>query len=383
MALGNVHISGFSAFLPNAPVFNDQIENVLGRVNEISSKLKRRILINNGIRSRHYAIDPVTRIQTHTNAQLTAEAIRLLASNAQFDLHSLECLACGTSSPDQFIPSHGSMVQAELGVPACEMVSTIGVCCAGMSAFKYGYMNVACGNVRNAIVTGSELASLSLTADHFQPELALLRSELGKEPMLPFASDFLRWMLSDGAGALLLTREPGSGPAMRIDWLDILSYAADTEVCMYSGLRKRDDGSTESYRTVADPNRLSRDGYLNLSQDVAVLKDRIPVLMVQAIERIKAKRELSPDRIDWLLPHISSYWFRQPLYDALVRIGLEIPNERWFTNLTTKGNTGSASIYIILEELASSGRLCSSDRILCIVPESARMTFAFLHLTVL
>ena len=127
---------------------------------------------------------------------------------------------------------------------------------------------------------------------------------------------------------------------------------------------------------------MSKEGYLNLSQDVAVLKDRIPVLMVKAIEHVKKKRNLSPDSIDWLLPHISSQWFRQPLYDAMARLGMEIPDERWFTNLTTKGNTGAASIYIILEELINSGRLQSGHRILCMVPESARMTFAFLHLTV-
>jgi len=35
----------------------------------------------------------------------------------------------------------------------------------------------------------------------------------------------------------------------------------------------------------------------------------------------------------------------------------------------------------MLEELARSGRLKSGQRLLCFIPESARMTFAFLHLT--
>ena len=43
---------------------------------------------------------------------------------------------------------------------------------------------------------------------------------------------------------------------------------------------------------------------------------------------------------------------------------------RWFTNLSTKGNTGSASIYIILDELASSGKIRSGDRLLCFIPET-------------
>jgi 3-oxoacyl-[acyl-carrier-protein] synthase-3 len=107
----------------------------------------------------------------------------------------------------------------------------------------------------------------------------------------------------------------------------------------------------------------------------------MPVLMRASIERQRQKRRLKAADIDWLLPHYSSQWFRQRLYDGMVDIGFEIPWERWFTNLSTKGNTGSAAIYIMLEELMTSGRVKAGDRILGIVPESSRMLFGFIHLT--
>ena len=56
--------------------------------------------------------------------------------------------------------------------------------------------------------------------------------------------------------------------------------------------------------------------------------------------------------------------------------------ERWFTNLKYKGNTGAASIFIMLDELFKSGKLKAGQRILFMVPESARFTFACMHLTV-
>jgi 3-oxoacyl-[acyl-carrier-protein] synthase-3 len=370
-------ITGFGVCLPNAPVGNDEIENVLGRLGSMSSRVKLRALGNNGITSRHYAIDPITGRQTHTQARLTVDAIRALAGNCNFPLDNLECLACGTSAGDQVIPSHGSMVHAELGGPACEVVTTAGVCCAGMSALKYCFLNVAAGNCRNAVATASELASPTLTAKHFQAGLA--RVESGA---LPFDSEFLRWMLSDGAGAMLITPAPRSGGAsLRIDWLDILSYAHQTDVCMHFGLRKHKDGSLTGYRNVADPAELCS-GYLNLAQDVGILKDRMPVLLRAALDTVKSKRGLDARQIDWFLPHYSSEWLRRPFSEILAEKGLEIPNEKWFTNLTRKGNTGSAAIYIILDELASSGRLKGGQRLLCFVPESARMTFAFMHLTV-
>jgi 3-oxoacyl-[acyl-carrier-protein] synthase-3 len=274
------------------------------------------------------------------------------------------------------------MVHAEIGCPPCEVATTAGVCCAGVSALKYAYLNVASGSVRNAIVTGSELASISLCASHFQPVFDLMRADSDKEPMLGFSTDFLRWMLSDGAGALLLSTEPARNHSLKIDWIDLISFASESDVCMYYGMQKQADGAAIPYRRVPDPVAMAKGGFLNLSQDVAVLKERLPILMAKAIEQVKEKRQLRGDQIDWLLPHYSSEWFHQPLHDGLVRLGLEIPQDRWFTNLTTKGNTGSASIFIILDELLSSCRLQRGQRLLCLVPESARMTFAFVHLTV-
>ena len=380
---GDAFVTGWGISLPNAPVDNANIETVLGHIAAQSAAVKRRVLINNGIETRHYAIDPATGDVTHTNAQLTAEAVRDLCRNAGLDPADIACLACGSSSADQVIPSHASMVHAELGTPPCEIISPTGVCCAGVSALKYAALNVAAGLLPNAVATGSELASPSLRASHFEPQIRLNVSEVDDHPMLPFSNEFLRWMLSDGAGALLV--EPAPRPdrlSLRIDWIDLVSYASESDVCMYFGLKKGEDGAVESWRTVDDEAKLWRGGYLSLSQDVRVLNDRLPELMKLSFARMRDRRGIEPDRIDWLLPHFSSNWFRQRLYDGLAESGFTVPWERWFTNLATKGNTGSAAFYIMLEELMTSGRVRRGERILGIVPESSRMLFGFLHLTV-
>ena len=85
--------------------------------------------------------------------------------------------------------------------------------------------------------------------------------------------------------------------------------------------------------------------------------------------------------IDWLLPHLSSEFFRAPIAEAMRGLNYEVPNEKWFTNLATRGNTGSASIFIMLAELMASGKVRAGEKIVCVVPESARFTFAYMHLT--
>ena len=151
---------------------------------------------------------------------------------------------------------------------------------------------------------------------------------------------------------------------------------------MHLGLRKHGDGTIESYRTVDDEAELFRGGFLALSQDVKVLNDNLATFLKRAGRQVIEKYGLKSEEIDWLLPHYSSHWFRQQFYDGLIEVGLEIPYASWFTNLGSKGNVGAASIYIMLEELMASGKTEKGQRILCVVPESARMTFSFIHFTV-
>ncbi|MCB0423441.1 MAG: hypothetical protein KDD13_02305, partial [Mangrovimonas sp.] len=91
---------------------------------------------------------------------------------------------------------------------------------------------------------------------------------------------------------------------------------------------------------------------------------------------------LSVDEIDYYLPHISSYYFKNSLYEEMKQQGVEIPWEKWFLNLTKVGNVGAGSIYIMLEELVNSGKLKKGDKIMLSVPESARFSYAYALLTV-
>ena len=130
---GKVYINGTSVFLPNAPVGNDDIEYVLGMIAGKPSRARRIVLRSNGIRQRHYAIDPTTGAPTHTNAQLTAEAVRGLTCE-RFSPDDIDCLVSGTTIPDQLMPNHAVMVHGELGIPPCEVVSTAAICVAGITA---------------------------------------------------------------------------------------------------------------------------------------------------------------------------------------------------------------------------------------------------------
>lgn len=379
---GAVFITGTSAFLPNAPVGNDDIESVLGMVGGKPSRARRIVLRSNGIRQRHYAIDPASGGFTHSNAQLTAEAIRLLKSSG-LDTARIDLLACGTSCPDQLMPNHGVMVHGELGNPPCEVIATGGICVSGLTALKYAWLSVLAGEARCAVATGSERASGGLLARNFEAESAAKLAALETNPEIAFEKDFLRWMLSDGAGACLLEAQPrADGPSLRIDWIDILSQANSNETCMYAGGEKAADGQLKGWQEFTQ-EEWARHSVFAVKQDVRLLNEAVvEQTLGKTIAHVVPRRGLRADQIDWFLPHMSSEFFRQPMIDCMHAAGFTIPQDKWFTNLHSKGNTGSASIYIMLDELFRSGQLRDGQRILCFVPESGRFTGAFMHLTV-
>ncbi|AGQ38712.1 TPA: beta-ketoacyl-ACP synthase III [Mannheimia haemolytica] len=373
--LSNVYITNTSAFLPNAPVSNDAMEAVLGMVGETPSRVRKMILRSNGIQYRYYAIDPITRQATHSSTELAVQAVKKLGNSAT----SATCLAVGTSYPDQIMPGQGVMVHGLLDAEPMEVLTTAGVCVAGMAAMKHAYNAVRIGEHRAAIATASETASAIMRSEHFRAEIDHKKLDDAR-PEIGFEKDFLRWMLSDGAGAVLLANQPNEkGLSLKIHWIDLVSYANEMPVCMYAGAEFI-DGNYTGWKAMSEAQRAECSA-MAVKQDVKLLNENIVKYTVEkALERIIPKYKLNAEEIDYFLPHYSSGSFRDKLLEGLQRINFLIPQEKWFTNLTTKGNTGSASIYIMLDEFIRTHDLKQGQKILCYVPESGRFSSCFMLL---
>ena len=347
-------------------------------VNGKPSRARALVLRNNGIKTRYYAIKGGKK--THSNAQLAAIAIKGLFDE-RLPISKLELLAAGTTSPEQLLPSHASMLHHELNTGNIEIVSPTGSCCSSIQALKYAYMAVACGMVNVGAACGSERLSAWMMASRFQPE-ADNWNDIDKNPYLAFEKDFLRWMLSDGAAAALLQDKPNAtGLSLKIEWLEITSYANELETCMYAGAEKNADGSLTGWIDM-DPGRWASESIFALKQDTRLLGEHIIAKGGDFLATLMVKRGITTDDIDYYLPHMSSEYFKKEMMDYMKQIGMDIPAEKWFYNLTRVGNVGSASPYLMLEELFYSGKLKKGDRLLVMVPESARFTYAYLYLTV-
>ena len=382
----NVYINRTAIQMPHQPVTNDQMEQILGQVGTRPSRTRRIVLRNNGIKTRYYVLDPQTGRPTITNARLAAMAIEQLF-DGQYPIEQVDCLVAATGAPDQVAPGHGVMVHGELGNPPCEVITTTGICACGVTALKYGYLAVKADEHQQVVVSASETPSVFTRAEMLKGVEKVEAETLEAHPELSFDRDFLRWMLSDGAGAVLLGNQPNlSGISLRLDWIDIFSYANEIDTCMCFGAVKETEGHNQGrLRSWAHQPLTTENAplFMSIKQDVKLLNENIVRLGVdKPLPKVMAKRSIHPEDYAYFLPHYSSHYFREKLYNALEKTGFKIPYEKWFTNLYTKGNTGSASIFIMLHELIETRPLQSGQKILCLVPESGRFTSCYFQLTV-
>jgi hypothetical protein len=138
-----VYLESAGYFMPGEPVSNEGMDAYIAPLNRMSERIKRRILAENGIRERYYAIDAEGRT-VHSNAQLAAGAVRHCLAQGAAELSRVSLLASGSSGGDTLMPGFANMIQGELAAPPMETLSVHGICAAGVSrrrprAWRWGH----------------------------------------------------------------------------------------------------------------------------------------------------------------------------------------------------------------------------------------------------
>ncbi|WP_099023752.1 StlD/DarB family beta-ketosynthase [Mycolicibacterium palauense] len=370
----SAYITATGSYLPGDPVPNEEIEDYIGHAGRATTALRDVTLANCGIKTRHYAIDKNQQTVV-TNAAMAAAAVRLAADRAGLGPDDVDLLSAATTMGDLIAPGHASMVHGELGYHPLEITTSHGICSCGMMALKNAYLQVAVGEKRAAVSVASEFASRIFKHSRYAE-----MGDTAEDGALPIEAAFLRYMLSDGAGAAVIENAPAaSGISLRIDWISLTSYANTEKTCMYLG--SGDNSCATTWPDYPDAASAAADGALFLRQDLSLLPHLVRV-GVDEYERLLAQGRFDPATLTWIPAHYSSERMKTLVLEELARRGAEVPGpERWYSNLTSVGNIGCASIYVILDEMMTSGLICEGDTLLCMVPESGRFAVSFMHLT--
>lgn len=358
-------ITRTGSFLPGQPVDNESMLNYLGHVDGEES-VQRQVLAANGITQRYYALDQQQN-ETHDVYQMASLAIQNTLSGVQLE-SPVSYLAAGSTYTPFSGPGMGSLLHDRLAkltdAPIAnyplEVNSNAGICTSAAMGLVNACRAIRSGDHAAAISVGSELPSRILKSSVIQPvqDTAMMEADLKRSQW--FMSVFLRFMLSDGAGAFLLQNSPAaSGVSFKVDWTFSQSFANEAPLCMKL------------------ENRTER-----LTQDVKILSRYLFKCADKFVDSALTRYDEQLDDYKVVLPHISSFFFRRKM-EKLIKKFTRSPERvvDYWTNLATIGNAGSASMFLMLDQYVRDHQVTAGDRIMLFVPESGQFNFVLVSLT--
>ena len=365
MKFKNVYLNSTGSFLPGPAVSNEEMDSYIGSVNAQSNRIKRRILAENGIKSRHYGIDQEGNTR-YSSSDMSIQAINAALAGRNLKIDDIPFLSSGSVGADLAAPGFANLIQGKYRAAPMQTMSLQGICASGVAAMKVAAQVVELGEFDRAVAVATEFPSRLFKASRFQRI----------EENLDFYSHFLRWMLSDGSGAVVFENRPAeTGISLKLDWIHLKSFSGDYPTCMQIGSPWNQ--AEKSYLDFSSLEEAEKNGSFLLRQDIRLLPNLFDVGVSEFID-ITLKGKVNPQEIDHFLCHYSSEKFSEVVSTLIDKAGLQIPKEKWFSNLTTKGNTGAASIFIMLDEFMKTRKLKAGEKIMCFIPESGRFTVSFM-----
>jgi len=211
-----VKIIGSGSFLPGNPVSADDIEKYLGEITDAPEnvmKWQRRIkpLMKEmlDIDHYHFAIDPVTREFTEDNITMSVKAAKIALGKAGLKPSDIDFIAYGSAHQDQ-MPTASVRIQEALGIEECAEISVHANCTSAYKALLLAHDLIKNGRYKTALVVSSSMSSSELRAEYYN------------QPLITKEEIFLRYFLSDGAGALVLRAEnfPGKGYLLESTYME-------------------------------------------------------------------------------------------------------------------------------------------------------------------
>jgi 3-oxoacyl-[acyl-carrier-protein] synthase-3 len=301
-------IAGVGSALPQRIMTNADMSKVVDTNDEW-------IVERTGIRARHIAGEG------ETTRTLGLAAARKALEDAGRVPADVDLIILATSTPDQTFPATATMIQADLGITRGAAFDVQAVCSGFVYALATANAMIRCGQAQCALVIGSETFSR----------------------ILDWTDRTTCVLFGDGAGAVVLTAEAGSGGI------------ADRGIF---STRIRSDGRyADKLYVDGGPSTTGTVGHLRM-EGREVFKHAV-VNIASVMEETITEAGLKPGDIDWFVPHQAN---RRILEGTARKLG--ISEDRIIMTLDRHGNTSAASIPLALDVAVKDGRIKRGDLVL-------------------
>lgn len=294
-------IIGTGAYLPEKVVSN---EDLARSVDTSDSWIVERT----GIRQRHIAAEGEL-----TSDLAVAAALQAL-ERAEIGAADLDLIIVATTTPDHTFPASATAVQRKLGADRAAAFDVQAVCSGFVYALAVADNFIKAGQAERVLVIGAETFSR----------------------LLDWTDRSTCVLFGDGAGAVVLAAEDGTGSALD---RGVLAVHLGSDGRHYEALFV--DGGPSSTGTTGHVRMNGRE----------VFRHAVAAL-VGATEAVLKQTGIAPADIDWLVPHQANARILQAVAQRL-----DLGPERVLVTVGHHANTSAASIPLALAEADLAGRI--------------------------
>ncbi len=367
MAVETVDIVGTGSILPGRPVVNGDLEKVLGaldrappKVRSFVEQLGSRMLERSGIQARHFAIDPETGNLTHTFARLADAAARNALDSAGLRPDDVDLLIVSCPSYDQSTPPTSAILQELLGIKRCAEMEIHSNCAGVGKGVQTAFDALRLGRYRTAVVCYSQLSSVYLRSCYFNQE------------KMDKTNAALRWILADGAGAVVLRARQGDASGHQVLETFVESVGANRPAGMTAG-----GGVADLLRENRQIPELYAEGAHHLWQDFTAVNDYAAPLLLEGLLRFTKRMGIDPASVDHYVVSIPSYkLYEDHIPSFLDKLG--ISREQIKFRCARTGYVGGAATLVHLDQMVRTGELLAGQLVLLHAVESSKwMTAGF------
>ncbi|MBS4013324.1 MAG: 3-oxoacyl-ACP synthase III family protein [Bacteroidetes bacterium] len=356
----SVKIVGSGHYLPGEPIPFKDVDYYLGELNEIPPKVKKWLERIKEVMSElieveyyHFALDPETREFTDDNISMAVKAAQKALENAGLKASDIDFIAYGSAHQDQ-MPTASVRIQEALGIDSCGEISIHANCTSAYKALLTAYEFLKSGRYKRALVLSSGISSSEL------------RKEYYNQPLVKKEELFLRYFLSDGAGALILEADESESKS-----------GLYLESCYMESIGGNKPSAMGNRRPAyfMSPKEEFEKGYHHLAQ---LFNDNLRDLFyetdgsvfLKGLKRMMEKFPFEVERIKFFQVNFPSKHISETIMEECQSIG--ISPKTLYTKMSTMGYIGPPMVFACLDKIRREEKLGKGDVILSFVTEVSK-----------
>lgn len=354
-----VKVAGTGSYLPGKAITIEEVDHYLGTLDRAPVKIQKwlermKALMKEmlEVETYYFAIDPLTREFTEDNISMSVKAAKIALESAGIAASDIDLIVYGSAHQDQ-MPTASVRIQEALGIAECGELSIHANCTSAYKALLTAFDMLRLGRYRKALVLSSGISSSELRAEYYN------------QPLIRKEEVFLRYFLSDGAGALVLEANPVDTAGLFVESVVMESVGGKKPAAMLNRRPAYWMNPKEEYEL----------GYHHLAQ---MFNEQLRVhffdddgsVFYKGLKRMIESCHIRTDRVKFFQVNFPSRHISELVMEECAPLG--ISRDKLYTKMSTMGYLGPPMVFVCLDRILKEEKLEKNDSILSFVIEVSK-----------